>query len=94
MLLCGVEPDNFTYQTLLIAGANFPALEEGMQVHGHYIVSNVGLKGVCAEQLDQHVRKAWRDRSRFFRFSENGAKECCFMECPYFSSCAMRFWGI
>ncbi|KAL6985676.1 hypothetical protein U1Q18_052631 [Sarracenia purpurea var. burkii] len=35
MLECGVGPDNFTYPTLLKACANLPAIEEGMQIHGH-----------------------------------------------------------
>ncbi|XP_059641429.1 pentatricopeptide repeat-containing protein At1g31920 [Cornus florida] len=35
MLDRGVEPDNFTYPALLKACALIPALQEGMQIHGH-----------------------------------------------------------
>ncbi|KAJ4950073.1 hypothetical protein NE237_026905 [Protea cynaroides] len=35
MLERGVEPDNFTYPSLLKACAHLSALEEGFQIHGH-----------------------------------------------------------
>ncbi|KAK2967007.1 hypothetical protein RJ640_003363 [Escallonia rubra] len=35
MLDMGTEPDGYTYPSLLKACARLPALEEGMQIHGH-----------------------------------------------------------